>query len=142
MKNLAKKSTTMLIAAALASSLATAQKKNEINIPEYEAEKYVTASTGNPRMKCLVDTPAWDQWGYSFCYSSGYSTYATAYFTIENLPSNFTVYWSDSRCSQNSGTCSVPIRQYQQITMTADVLDRDTNTFVTTSSTAHYEGMH
>lgn len=142
MKNLVNKSTALLIATALTSSLALAQKNKEPNIPEYEAEKYAAASSGTPRMKCLVDTPAWDQWGYSVCFSSGYSTYATAYFTIENLPSNYTIYWSDSRCSQTSGTCSVPIRQYQQITMTADVLDRDTNTFVTTSSTAHYEGMH
>jgi hypothetical protein len=109
------------------------------SVPELADTKQVFASS--PSMKCLVDTPAWDMWGTGTCFSSGFARTTSAYFQIDNAPSNYTVYWSDSRCSSSSLTCVLPIRTYQRITLSATVLNHSNNTFSTTSAKAIYEGM-
>ncbi|PWK51904.1 hypothetical protein [Pleionea mediterranea] len=114
--------------------------KEPTPIPEMQGAN--KATSGSATMKCLVDTPAWDNWGYGRCFSVGHARSTTAYFQIEGGPSNFRVYWSDSRCSQNSKSCSLPIYQYQSINLTADVLDLSNNSFSSVSATAHYEGYH
>ncbi|MCW8877525.1 MAG: hypothetical protein OQK04_05765 [Kangiellaceae bacterium] len=104
--------------------------------------KISMAASSSPKMKCLVDTPAWDLWGSPFCFSAGFARSTTAYFQIDNMPSNYTVNWSDSRCSSTSRTCALPIRTYQSISLSATVLNHGNNTFTQTSSTAEYEGMN
>jgi|GEM_PF-4628003 len=139
------------------SSVAVAAKKADIAIdvtndysitaadvaasPELN-ESTVFAKSSSVSMKCLVDTPKWDRWGSPRCFSGSTSFYATAYFSIDNLPSNYTVYWSDtSNCSSNAGSCSVRIRSGQTITMSATVLDHSNNTFSTTTAYASYENL-
>ncbi len=90
-------------------------------------------------MKCFVDTPAFDLFTTGYCHSSGNPRTTTAVFRIDNEPANFTILWSDSRCSSSSDTCFLPIRHFQQITLSATVLNNANNTFSTTSATAHYE---
>ena len=102
----------------------------------------IQAASASPKMRCLVDTPAWDYWGSPFCASAGFARYTTAYFQIDNMPSNYIVDWSDDRCNSSSSSCSLPIRNYQTITLTARVLNEDNNTYTTTTATANYEGMH
>ncbi len=99
---------------------------------------YIEASS--PRMKCFVDTPAWDEYRYGGCFSAGWARTTSAVFKIDNVPSNFKIYWSNSACSSSSSTCTLPIRQYNNITLSADVLDLSNNTFSSTSAKAHYEG--
>jgi len=123
-------------------NLYTITKSDIKSVPELSEGNQIVASSTNPTMKCLVDTPAWDSWGTSYCFSAGFARSATAYFQIDNMPSNFTVYWSDSRCGLTSSSCALSIVNYQQITLSATVLNHSTGTFSTTSSTAHYEGMH
>ncbi len=96
--------------------------------------------SSNPRMKCFVDTPAFDLFTFSVCISSGTAFTTSAVFQIDSPPSNFTILWSDSRCNSNLTTCVLPIRQYQQVTLSATVLDNSNNTFTNTSATAFYEG--
>lgn len=121
-----------------------AEGKEPAMIPEIEADQHLSKSaSGSATMKCLVDTPAWDRWGYGQCFSAGNARTTTAFFQIEGGPSsNYRVYWSDSRCSQSSKSCSLPIRQYQTLTVSADILDLSNNTFSSVSATAHYEGFH
>ena len=92
------------------------------------------------RMKCLVDTPAKDHWGYERCFSVGVARTATAVFLIEGAPANFKIIWSDSNCKQNSATCRIPIFQYQTLTVSAYVLDMENMTFDMVHATAMYEG--
>ncbi|NVJ50907.1 MAG: hypothetical protein HWE13_10905 [Gammaproteobacteria bacterium] len=127
----------------LISSVVSAKGK-ELLVPEVEEAlnapqiQSLTAS-----MKCLVDTPAWDNWGSPNCFSAGFARTTTAFFQIDGGPSsNYRVYWSDSRCSSSSKSCSLPIRQYQTLRLSADVLDLSNNTFSTVQATAHYEGFH
>lgn len=107
----------------------------ELNDPSPQTK---SSATG---MSCLVDTPSYDQWGSPTCISVGNSVYATAFFRIDNPPSNSTIFWSDSRCDSSATTCSVPIRMYTTITMDATVLDHSDNTFDQVSATAWYEGL-
>ncbi len=109
--------------------------------PELQASDTPSA-TGAASIKCLVDTPKWDRWGSPNCFSAGFARTTTAFFQIDNAPSNYTVYWSDSRCSSTSTSCALPIRTYQSITINATVLDNSNNTFVTLQSRANYEGMN
>ncbi len=95
--------------------------------------------SGAASMKCFVDTPAFDQFTTGFCFSNWTTFTTTAVFRIDNEPSNFTIIWSDSRCSSSSDTCLLPIRHFQTITLNATVLNNDNNTFSTTSATARYE---
>jgi hypothetical protein len=111
------------------------------SVPELGDSKQVSAASSASSMKCLVDTPAWDNWGVGRCFSAGFARTTSAYFQIDNAPSNYTVYWSDSRCSSSSLSCVLPIRTYQRITLNATVLNNSNNTFTTTSATAMYEGM-
>ncbi|MEX2499631.1 MAG: hypothetical protein WD397_12245 [Wenzhouxiangellaceae bacterium] len=101
--------------------------------------QFTTASA--TAMSCLVDTPSFDQWGSPQCFSIGSATFATAFFRIDNPPSNFTILWSDSRCDSSKTMCSVPIRMFHPITMDATVLNNSNNTFVQVSATAWYEGL-
>jgi len=106
-----------------------------------ELSDNVSVQAGSLSMRCLVDTPAWDLWGTGYCFSTGSARTATAYFQIDNAPSNYTVIWSDTRCSGTSLSCALPIRQYQTIKLDATVLNNSNNTFEQTSATAHYEGL-
>ncbi len=96
--------------------------------------------SGSAAMKCYVDTPAFDLFTFGYCSNAGVARTTTAVFRIDNVPSNFTIIWSDSRCSSTNRTCFLPIRQYQTITLNATVLNNSNNTFSTTSATANYEG--
>ncbi|GAB4186229.1 MAG: hypothetical protein Tsb002_10520 [Wenzhouxiangellaceae bacterium] len=111
------------------------------NMPELvEDDGANSTRSSHPRMKCFVDTPAFDQFTYGSCFSVGSAQFTTAVFRIDNVPSNFTIIWSDSSCSSSSRDCSLPIRWYQTINLSATVLDNSNNTFSTTSATARYEG--
>ncbi len=129
----------LLASLALATTF-TFSKGNDV--PELQgAEVYAAGSPA--KMKCLVDTPAWDSWGYGNCFSVGFARTTTAFFQIDGGPSNnFIVYWSDSRCSQSSKSCSLPIMQYRSVNLSAHILDLSNNTFESTSATAMYEGFH
>lgn len=111
------------------------------NIPELVEDKgNNTTRSGNARMKCFVDTPAFDQFTYNICFSVGSAQTTSALFRIDNVPSNFTILWSDSRCNSSSRDCSLPISWYQTINLSATVLNNSNNTFTTTSTIASYEG--
>ncbi|WP_196141188.1 hypothetical protein [Aliikangiella sp. G2MR2-5] len=111
------------------------------NVPELSETSSFVSTSSATSMRCLVDTPAWDRWGSPRCFSAGMARYATAYFQITDAPSNYTVYWSDSRCSSTSLSCSLPIRTYQTINLSATVLNNSNSTFVKVSASAHYEGL-
>lgn len=97
----------------------------------------IRAST--PRMKCFVDTFAFDLFSFGFCANNGTPRTTTAVFRIDSPPSNFTILWSDSRCDSSRDTCFLPIRHFQQINLSATVLNNANNTFSTTSASALYE---
>lgn len=115
----------------------------EAYVPELKDSSPQTQATtaSATSMSCLVDTINYDQWGSPQCLSTGTETFATAFFRIDNPPSNFTILWSDSRCDSSKTLCSVPIRMFTNITMDATVLDNSNNTFVQVSATAWYEGL-
>ncbi len=92
------------------------------------------------RMKCFVDTPAYDLFRYDACFSVGAARTTTAVFRVDNVPAGSSILWSDSNCTANNNTCFVPIRQYQTKNVSATVLKPD-GTYSTTSATAHYEGL-
>ncbi len=91
------------------------------------------------RMKCYVDTPAYDLFTYNFCASVGSARTTTAVFAIDNVPAGSTINWSNSNCSSTNSICFVPIRQYRPVTVTASVL-KPNGTYTTVSATAEYEG--
>ncbi len=128
------------------SALVSAEQKNDDSeqlmraIPELAQELQTANRSGAASMKCLVDTPAFDQFNTGFCFGASFANLATAVFVIDNAPSNFTILWSNSSCSAQSTYCSVPIRQYDSVNMSATVLNNANNTFTTTSATAYYEG--
>jgi len=110
-------------------------------MPEFAQDKDQILKSGSiPRMKCFVDTPAFDNYSYNACFSVGGARTTTAVFKVDNVPSNFTILWSDSRCSSTSTFCLLPIRQYQSIVLNATVLNNANNTFSNTTATAWYEG--
>jgi hypothetical protein len=136
-----------LIALTMASAVAASVQAKDDNaitaadlkaVPELQQAQQTMSSSG-ASMRCLVDTPAWDYWGSPECFSAGFARSATAYFQIDNGPSNYTVYWSDSRCSSSSLSCVLPISAMRSITLTANVLNHSNNTFATVSATAYYE---
>ena len=92
-----------------------------------------------PRMKCYVDTPAFDVFTYGYCFNVGFARTTTAVFRVDNVAAGAQILWSDSNCTNNQSTCFVPIRQYQTKTVTATVLNTN-GTFTQTSATAEYEG--
>lgn len=92
------------------------------------------------KIKCYVDTPAYDVYTYNFCGNAGWARTTTAVFTIENVPSGATIAWSNSNCSSTNNTCFIPIRQYQSISVTANVLQSN-GSYTTVSATAFYEGL-
>jgi hypothetical protein len=92
------------------------------------------------KIKCFVDTPAYDHYTYNFCGSAGWARTTTAVFTIENVPAGSTIAWSNSNCSSTNSTCFIPIRQYQSVSVTANVL-KPNGTYTTVSATAFYEGL-
>ncbi len=109
-------------------------------IPELGDEVMTTSSTTSS-MRCLVDTNKLDSWGSPTCRSwvFGSPFYTTAVFEIVNPPANFTINWSDSSCSQSSTQCVLPISFLTSpLSVSADVLDNSTQTFVHTSATANY----
>lgn len=147
----------ILFATAFALSLtifSTASADNEVmsletlerisqNIPELldDQSKGDIRSSGT-RMKCYVDTPAYDNFTYGNCVSFGYPTTTTAVFRVDNVPSNFTIIWSDSRCNSSSRDCFLPISHFQTINLSATALDNSNNTFTTTSASASYHGYY
>ncbi|WP_086933414.1 hypothetical protein [Agarilytica rhodophyticola] len=99
--------------------------------------------SGSEFMECFVDTPALDQFTRNVCFSVANARTTTAVFRIQGGPSsNFRVIWSDSRCSQNSKSCSLPIFQYRSISISADVLNLSNNQFFSVSAQAFYEGFN
>ena len=92
------------------------------------------------RMKCYVDTPAYDLYTYDFCASAGAARTTTAVFKIDNVPAGSTINWSNSNCNSNNSLCFVPIRQYRNITVSATVL-KPNGSYTTVSATAEYEGL-
>ena len=109
--------------------------------PELSDENLKRAASTSASMRCLVDTPAWDRWGSPRCWSVGAARTATAFFSIQNTPTNYEIIWSDSRCSSNSKSCALPIFNYQSITVSATVKNTANNTYVDVQATAHYEGL-
>lgn len=95
-------------------------------------------SSGAIRIKCYVDTPAWDHFTYDSCGSVGTAHTTVAVFNLENVPPGSTVNWSHSSCGTSSW-CSFPISLYQSITVTATILKPD-YTYEVKSGTAHYFG--
>ena len=92
------------------------------------------------RMKCFVDTPAYDVYTYDFCASAAAARTTTAVFKIDNVPAGSTISWSNSHCQSNNSLCFVPIRQFRSITVNATVL-KPNGTYTTVSATAEYEGL-
>ena len=134
---------TVLSALAMASiaTVANAKTSETPLMMELADDVQTISSVSSARMKCLVDTPAYDIYRFGHCFSVGSSRTTKAVFTIDGGPSsNYRVYWSNSSCSQTSKTCMVDIRWYQRITMSADILDLSNGTFTSTSATARYEG--
>ncbi len=121
----------------------TAEEFNQalLALPELaeDLQKPEQNRSGGASMKCYVDTPAFDVFTTGFCADAGVARTTTAVFRIDNEPSNFTILWSDSRCSSSNDTCLLPIRHFQTINLSATVLNNDNNTFSTTSATALYE---
>lgn len=110
-------------------------------LPEVSsADKGSNTRTGGAYMDCIVDTINYDITGNP-CWSFGTETFASAFFTIHNLPSNYTIIWSDSRCSQSSFVCVIPIRMFRTLQVSAIVLNNDAGTFTNVSATATYEGL-
>jgi len=99
----------------------------------------VNTRSAAPRMKCYVDTIAFDVFTYGYCFNVGNPRTTTAVFRVDNVPSGAQILWSNSNCTNNQSTCFVPISQYQSITVTATVLNPN-GTFNQTSATAEYEG--
>lgn len=116
--------------------------KNALNsLPEL-ADVYGNKSadkSASVRIKCYVDTPAYDYFSYNNCLSVGSARTTTAVFNLENVPTGSDVIWSNSNCNANSTWCTLPIRQYQQISVTATVLKPD-STFSQHTANAWYEG--
>lgn len=109
-------------------------------LPEVNAEeKGSNNRMGGTFMDCIVDTINYDITGNP-CFSSGTETFASAFFTIHNLPSNYTIIWSDSRCSQTHFVCVLPIRMFRTLHVSATVLNNDNGTFTNVSADAYYEG--
>lgn len=129
---------TSALSAQEARSLEQAEADKLMALPELSEPAVTTSSTSI--MRCFVDTPALDPWTSPLCFSSGTAFTTSAVFQITNPPSNFTVFWSDSRCNSSFSGCTLPIHQFQQITLDATVLDHDTSTFFQVSATARYEG--
>lgn len=127
-------------------TLVSAEQKEDYDeqlmkaIPELAEELQNVNKSGSSSMKCLVDTPAFDQFNTGFCFGASFANITTAVFMINNPPANYTILWSNSSCSSQSTYCSVPIRQYDSVNMSATVLNNANNTFTTTSATAYYEG--
>jgi len=94
-------------------------------------------------MSCYVDTPAYDTYSANACFAVGLNRNTTASFKLTNTSGNIhKVLWSGpgtSSCSQTSTTCNVPIRYYQTVKVTADVLYTN-GSWETASANAHYEG--
>mgnify|MGYP001044067175 FL=1 len=110
---------------------------------EAEAQPQLTsAGVSSPYMECLVDTPAYDPITRGYCFGAAWPRTTSAYFRIQGVPSNFKVYWSHPSCNSNQSHCTLTIRQYMPITLSADVLNQDTQTYFSVSATAHYEGLH
>ena len=91
-------------------------------------------------MKCFVDTSAYDYFTYDQCFGVGTALYTSAVFKIDGAASGSIYIWSDSRCSRTSSYCTIPIRQYQTITLSAYVLQPD-YTWQSVQATARYEGL-
>ena len=104
-----------------------------------EDSKNPVMTKAAPRMKCYVDTPAFDVFTYNFCFSVGNARTTTAVFRVDNVTPGAQILWSDSNCTNNQSTCFVPISWYQSKTVTATVLNPN-GTFNQTSATAEYEG--
>lgn len=95
-----------------------------------------------PRMKCFVDTPAYDLFTYNRCFGVGSARTTTAVFKIDGGPSsNYSIIWSNSRCSRTSKTCFLPISQGRTIRLNATILDFNTSRFYQVSATARYDGL-
>jgi len=90
-------------------------------------------------MDCIVDTINYDITGNP-CFSSSTETFASAFFTVHNLPADYTIIWSDNRCSQTSPVCVLPIKMFRSLQVSATVLNNDAGTFTNVSATAWYEG--
>ncbi len=90
------------------------------------------------RMKCYVDTAAYDLYTYDFCFSAALPRTTSAVFSIDNVPAGSTVIWSNSSCNSSS-FCIIPIRHYQPLSVNATVL-KPNGTYSTVSATAYYEG--
>lgn len=96
---------------------------------------------GNIRMKCYVDTPAYDHFTYGSCFTGGYAPVTLAVFFIDNVPAGSQVIWSNGSCTANSNYCMLPIRTYGTVSLNATVL-KPNGTYSQTSATAYYEGLN
>lgn len=110
------------------------------SMPELN-EKSDQQTRSGSGMSCYVDTLAFDVFTSGYCFSAGNATTTSAVFRIDNPPSNYTILWSDSRCSSSNTLCILPIRRYQSYTISATILNNANNTFTTASATAEYEGL-
>ena len=111
-----------------------------LGLPELADDQSNNNATRASGMECFVDTPAFDQFTLGFCGNVGLARTTSAVFRLVNRPANFTALWSDPRCSTSSDICILPISFFQQLTLSATVLNNSNNTFTTVSATALYEG--
>jgi len=91
------------------------------------------------RIKCYVDTPAYDVFSYNHCFSSGSAYTTTAVFNLENVPAGSVVIWSHPNCSASSTWCNFPISQYHTVNVSATILKPD-STWSIVEGSARYEG--
>ncbi|MCF6300491.1 MAG: hypothetical protein L3J52_05170 [Proteobacteria bacterium] len=104
-----------------------------------DLQNTISNKSASPRMQCYIDTAAYDLFSDN-CAAFGFVHTTSAVFRIDSVPSNFTIMWSNSRCNSQSAWCVLPISLYQQIDLSATVLNHSNNTFSTVSSTAEYIG--
>ncbi|MEW5248547.1 hypothetical protein [Microbulbifer discodermiae] len=117
------------------SGISNAQEVRDSNSAE-------VLGAGSPLMECFVDTALYDEYATPICW--GLETRpdrltTNANFRIRNVPSDFTILWSDDRCSSDRNVCILRIRVYRPITLEAVVLDNSNGTFTSVSATAFYE---
>jgi hypothetical protein len=109
-------------------------------IPEAVVSHNQQLAKVRPDLKCLVDTPALDEFTSPGCVaiSRDHPT-ATAVFQVFNLHDReILIDWSDSRCQVNSIICSVPIEGNSNVPMTVTVTDKLTGRSLSDDATAVY----
>ena len=117
-----------LLVAGLSTSAVAKQKTvtDEQILANWDEAQAITQSAGSiyPRGMCFVDTPAWDNYSYERCGAAGSARTTSMVCTVDGSTlGNFSVNWSDSRCSSSSKTCMLPIRWGETIALSGTLVD-------------------